>query len=215
MSECRKKWRCLGWYWSSPTLHNNTGSPGLKSNVIPSHISIALLRSKSCSAELPLRVELICTVWMHKYLTSLRSAMSSALNVVIQSKYTNGIMFNFYPGLPHTVQIYTEKHDHKFARYWSFAPVEYNNWFVACLKWAHSEQWSNLRGLLSLYCKSVALSQVQIWPVYKLACDVRLIVSSPDLSQHVHYFQYNVRDTESDPRWGWFWVWDQDYVRLC
>ena len=98
-----------------------------------SRISIALLRSKSCSAEVPLRVELICTVWMHKYLTSLRSAMSSALNAVIQSKYTNGIMFNFYPGLPHTVQIYTEKHDHKFARYWSFAPVEYNNWFVAYL----------------------------------------------------------------------------------
>ena len=123
-----------------PTLHNNTGSPGLKSNVISSRISIALLRSKCCSAELPLRVELICAVWMHKYLTSLRSAMSSAfigilpLNAVMQSKYTNGIMFNFYPGLPHTVQIYTEKHYHKFARYWSFASVEYNNWFVACLK---------------------------------------------------------------------------------
>ena len=47
-----------------PTLHNNIASPGLKSNVILSRISIALLRSKCCSAELPLRVELICTVCM-------------------------------------------------------------------------------------------------------------------------------------------------------
>ena len=38
------------------------------------------------------------------------------------------------------------------------------------------------------------------------------LVSSPDLIWRVYRLQYNVRenDTESDPRWGWFWVWDQD-----
>ena len=39
----------------------------------------------------------------------------------------------------------------------------------------------------------------------------RNIVSSPDLIQRVYHLQYNTRDTESDPRWGWFWVWDRDY----
>ena len=61
--------------------------------------------------------------------------------------------------------------------------------------------------------------------------------SSPDLIRGVYCFQYDmrekghqdhavsesqsrrslqstssfpVRDTESDPRWGWFWVWDRD-----
>ena len=28
------------------------------------------------------------------------------------------------------------------------------------------------------------------------------LVSSPDLIRHVYRFQYNARDTESDPRWG-------------
>ena len=43
------------------------------------------------------------------------------------------------------------------------------------------------------------------------------LVSSPDLIRRVYRIQYNpnpsfpARDTESDPRWGWFWVWDRDY----
>ena len=36
------------------------------------------------------------------------------------------------------------------------------------------------------------------------------LVSSPDLIRRVYRLQYNARDTESDLRWGWFWVWDQD-----
>ena len=35
----------------------------------------------------------------------------------------------------------------------------------------------------------------------------QLQVSSPDLWR-VYRFQYNACDTESDLRWGWFWVWD-------
>ena len=35
-----------------------------------------------------------------------------------------------------------------------------------------------------------------------------VLVLSPDLSRRVYHFQYNARDTESDPCWGWFWVWD-------
>ena len=35
-----------------------------------------------------------------------------------------------------------------------------------------------------------------------------ILVSSPDLIRHVYYFQYNAHDTESDLRWGWFWIWD-------
>ena len=41
------------------------------------------------------------------------------------------------------------------------------------------------------------------------------LVSSPDLIRHVYRFQYNARDTESDLRWGWFWVWDRDYTGVC
>ena len=63
----------------SPTIGNEWG------------ISIALLRSKCCSTELSLRVELICAVWMHKYLTSLRSVMSSALNGIFALKCGNAI----------------------------------------------------------------------------------------------------------------------------
>ena len=43
------------------------------------------------------------------------------------------------------------------------------------------------------------------------------LVSSPDLIRRVYRIQYNpnpsfpARDTESDPRWGWFWVWDRGY----
>ena len=33
------------------------------------------------------------------------------------------------------------------------------------------------------------------------------VVSSPDLIRRVYRLQYNAHDTESDPRWGWFWVW--------
>ena len=37
------------------------------------------------------------------------------------------------------------------------------------------------------------------------------VVSSPDLIQCIYRFQYNTwRDTESNPHWGWFWVWDRD-----
>ena len=41
----------------------------------------------------------------------------------------------------------------------------------------------------------------------------RGLVSSPDFIGRIYRFQYNVRktrDTESNPRWGWFWVWDRD-----
>ena len=41
------------------------------------------------------------------------------------------------------------------------------------------------------------------------------LVSSPDLIRRVYRLQYPsfpARDTESDPRWGWFWVWDRDYL---
>ena len=34
------------------------------------------------------------------------------------------------------------------------------------------------------------------------------LVSSPDLIRRVYHFQYNTRDSESDPHWGWFGVWD-------
>ena len=37
-----------------------------------------------------------------------------------------------------------------------------------------------------------------------------ILVSSPDLIRRVYHFHYNARDTESDPHWGWFWVWDRD-----
>ena len=45
------------------------------------------------------------------------------------------------------------------------------------------------------------------------------VVSSPDLIRHVYRLQYNpsfpTLDTESDPRWGWFWVWDRDYTKCA
>ena len=34
------------------------------------------------------------------------------------------------------------------------------------------------------------------------------VYSSPDLILRVYYFQ-------SNSRWGWFWVWDQDYWRFA
>ena len=37
-----------------------------------------------------------------------------------------------------------------------------------------------------------------------------IIVSTPDLIWCVYRLQYNTRDTQSDQRWGWFWVWDQE-----
>ena len=40
------------------------------------------------------------------------------------------------------------------------------------------------------------------------------LVSSPDLIQHVYRFQYTTHNTESDPRWDWFWVWDRDYISV-
>ena len=60
-------------------------------------ISTMLMRSKRCSAELPLRVGLICIALMHGYLISLRSAFDAPpltgvlryrdLNTVMRSKY--------------------------------------------------------------------------------------------------------------------------------
>ena len=44
---------------------------------------------------------------------------------------------------------------------------------------------------------------------------------SPDLIQHVYGFWYNMqentRNTESDPLWGWFWVWAKTSMgsKLC
>ena len=35
------------------------------------------------------------------------------------------------------------------------------------------------------------------------------LVSSPDLIRGVYHSTCN---TESDPHWGWFWVWNQDYT---
>ena len=41
--------------------------------------------------------------------------------------------------------------------------------------------------------------------------DVKVrLVSSPDFIWHVCPFQYNARETESNPRWDWFWVWERD-----
>ena len=43
------------------------------------------------------------------------------------------------------------------------------------------------------------------------------VVSSPDLIRRVYRYKRAGKqlklltlDTESDPRWGWFWVWDRD-----
>ena len=42
-----------------------------------------------------------------------------------------------------------------------------------------------------------------------------LLVSSPDHIWRAYHFQYNARDTESNPCWGWFWVWDRGYSLTC
>ena len=39
------------------------------------------------------------------------------------------------------------------------------------------------------------------------------LVLSSDLIRRVYWFQYNTCNTESNPRWGWFWVLDWDEVR--
>ena len=88
------------------------GSPMYKSKIIPSHISIALRRSKHHTAELPLRAGLICR-YSHIY----EACMSPALNgssAVWHFKrgdaieIRNGIMFNFYTELPHVIQSHAE-----------------------------------------------------------------------------------------------------------
>ena len=80
---------------------------------IPLHNSTALPRSKHCSAKLPLRAGLICAAKMHEYLISLYVARmspaikgSSVLHCFECSNTVeihNGIMFDFYPGLPHMI----------------------------------------------------------------------------------------------------------------
>ena len=53
-----------------------------------------------------------------------------------------------------------------------------------------------------------------IWLDHLLPSSGRRLVWSPDLIRRIYRFQYrvreNARNTESDPRWGWFWVWDRD-----
>ena len=60
--------------------------------------------------------------------------------------------------------------------------------------------WQLLQDVLTSYIKAS----------YTYFC-VANTVSSPDLIRRVYHFQYNMRNTESDPRWGWFWVWVRDY----
>ena len=62
--------------------------------------------------------------------------------------------------------------------------------------------WQLLQDVLTSYIKAS----------YTYFC-VANTVSSPDLIRRVYHFQYNMRNTESDPRWGWFWVWDLDYCK--
>ena len=61
-----------------------------------------------------------------------------------------------------------------------------------------------------LYTPSLTLVSI---PSCKLYTPSLTLVSSSDLIQRIYRFWYNTRDTGSDPRWGWFWVWDQNYSR--
>ena len=87
------------------------GSPGQKSNIIPLRISTALPRSKRCNAGLLLRVGLIhavqtCQVFI-SYIANVSpthngSAALQHLEHGTTIEIHNGIIINFYLGLPHT-----------------------------------------------------------------------------------------------------------------
>ena len=55
-------------------------------------------------------------------------------------------------------------------------------------------------------CGMMSMTNVKVWG----GRERERVVSSPELIRRVYRFQYTAHDTESDPCWGWFWVWGRD-----
>ena len=82
-----------------------------------------------------------------------------------------------------------------------------------------TELWPLFSGSNPISATLLALNYVDVDPLATspfCLWTAPLVVSSLDLIRRVYRFQYNawenVRDTESDPHWSWFWVWDRDYL---
>ena len=72
--------------------------------------------------------------------------------------------------------------------------------------WVH--QWEAYRAVTSHTVLATAANVMVENEAYN--SQLRVATSSPDLIRRVYRFQYNARGNESDPCWGWFWVWDRD-----